>query len=357
MIFYYIIWFFISFFSFFSLNKAENKLLFLLFLFILCLMTGLRFEVGGDWENYLNIYNLFKGLTLEESLTAIDPGYGLLNYIGQQLGVNDTIVVNLTCSIIFYICFYYISKGMRNYWLLLLIAFPYLILVVSMGYTRQSVAIALMTLAFKCAIENKYIKMIMLSLCAISFHKSAIIVFMLYPFFLLPNKIFSKKWMFYSYTIFSFLVMSILLYISSISGENIYTSQSSDVSSSGAIFRIIVHFLPLFFYIIYYEKVKEKLDKNIRVFDYLALLIIFTLGLAIIFSTLADRFNLYLIVFDFFVFSTLVTILNNFNRSVMIGSIIFFNTLMLIIWLNFGAWSHAWLPYQNYITNYLMRVI
>ena len=357
MLFYYFIWFFISFFSFFSFKKPEIRFLFFVLLFFLFLMTGLRFEVGGDWDNYLKIYTLFRGEGFFESLNITDPGYAILNYLSQQLGLVDTILVNFSCALIFYLCFYFICKKMDNYWLLLLISFPYLILVVSMGYTRQSVAIALVILAFKCALEKKHWKMLVLSLLAIFFHKSAIIIFMLYPFFLLPSKIFYNKWIFYSYAFFSFLMMSVLVYISSTSGENIYTSQSGDVSSAGALFRIVVHFLPLTFYVIYYSKIKIVLKENLRVFDYLALLIIFTLAMAIPFSTLADRFNLYLIIFDIFIFSILAINLNNFNRSVMIVSIIFFNTLMLIIWLNFGAWSHAWLPYQNYITNYLLSVI
>lgn len=357
MAFYYTIWFLISISSIFYSSKSEAKVIFLIFLIFLCLMTGLRFEVGADWNNYLEIYSFFKNLNFKESLIITDPSYAVLNYISQKLELSDTILVNFTCALIFYICFYFICKRMLNYWLPLLISFPYLILVVSMGFTRQSVAIALIILAFKYALESKYLKLIFLSFLAISFHKSAIIIFMLYPFFLIPRGIFEKKWVFYFYTFFSFLTMSLLVYISSSSGENLYTNQSGEVSSAGAIFRIIIHFLPLFFYFFYYSQLKKLLKEKIHVFNYLALLIIFTLLLAIPFSTLADRFNLYLIIFDIFVFSVLFTNLNNFNRFIMVGSIIVLNTLMMIIWLNFGAWSHAWLPYQNYITNYLLRVI
>lgn len=357
MLFYYSIWFLISFFSFFSFKKPEVRLLFLGILIFLCTMTGLRFEIGGDWENYLNIYGWFRGLSFVESLSVTDPGYGVLNYFSLLLGFSDTILINFICALIFYTCFYFICKNMENYWLPLLVSFPYLILVVSMGYTRQSVAIALVILAFKCALESKFLKLVIFSALAMSFHKSAIIIFMLYPFFLMPSRTFDRQWMFYSYTFFSFLAMSALVYISSISGENVYTNQSGDISSAGAIFRIIVHFLPLTFYVFYHAKVKKILKYNFRVFDYLALLILYTLILAIPFSTLADRFNLYLIMFDIFVFSFLYSCLNYFNRSVMVGSIIFFNTLMLVIWLNFGAWSQAWLPYQNYLLNYLMESV
>ncbi|KAF1021677.1 MAG: hypothetical protein GAK29_03356 [Acinetobacter bereziniae] len=151
--------------------------------------------------------------------------------------------------------------------------------------------------------------------------------------------------------------MSVLVYFSSVSGENVYTNQSGEISSAGAIFRIIVHFLPLFFYVFYRVKIKKIFKDNYRLFDYLALLIIFTLMLAIPFSTLADRFNLYLIMFDIFILSYLYSELKAFNRNFMVVSVVFFNTLMLVIWLNFGAWSAAWLPYQNYLINYLMESI
>lgn len=354
MLFYYSIWAFICLAGFFFKKSAANKLTFILFILFLIIFTGLRFEIGGDWKNYLVMYDYFRGLTFYESLFITDPGYGFFNYISQNLDIKDTILVNFLCSICFYLSFVFFYKKFDNYWISLLISFPYLILVVSMGYTRQSVAISFFLIAMLYAIEKKLFKFFLFSLLAFIFHKSAIIVLMFAPLFFLP-KFFNNNFIFLSYTFFSFLIMSGAVYISSIAGENIYTDQSGEISSAGAIFRIIVHFLPLIFYIFYRAKIKRVLLEKIRLFDYLSLLILFTLALAIPFSTLADRFNLYLIVFDVFVFSYLFTVLNVFNRQVMLGCIIFFNTLMLIIWLNFGAWSGAWLPYQNYLLNYIVE--
>lgn len=356
MLFYYSIWMVISFFSFFSFKNVEVRLFFLIFLIFLCLMTGLRYEVGGDWGNYLEIYKNFKGVDFYNSLRITDIGYGILNYISQQMGFADTIMINFICALIFYTCFYFICKGVANFWLPLLISFPYLILVVSMGYTRQSVAIALVLLALKCGMSKKLKKLIFLSISAILFHKSAIIVLMFFPFFIF-NSILKNNLIFIFYTFSSFLLMSGLVYMSSLSGDNIYTDQSSEMTSAGALFRILVHFLTLIFYIFYRNKITTLYPQSYRFFDYMAFLILYVFLLAIPFSTLADRFNLYLIVFDIFVFSTLATALNGFNRYFMLASIILFNTLMLFIWLNFGAWSHAWLPYQNYISNYLSGVI
>lgn len=356
MLFYYSVWFIISFFSIFFTQKTENRVIFFLFLLFLFLMTGARYEISGDWNNYIIIYQVFHGADFSTALLISDPGYAILNYIGQKLEFKDTFFVYMCCSFLFYSFFYFFSKRVKNYWIPLLIAFPYLILVVSMGYVRQSVAISFVLLAVLYGLERKIWKLMLFSILAMLFHKSAIIVFMLFPFFMIPQ-VFINNFIFIIYTFFSFLIMSILVYVSSVSGENIYTNQSGEISSAGAVFRIIVHFLPLFFYIFYRLKIKKIFKDNYRIFDYLALLIIFTLMLAIPFSTLADRFNLYLIMFDIFILSFLYSELKVFNRTFMVVSIVFFNTFMLVIWLNFGAWSQAWLPYQNYLFNYLMESV
>lgn len=356
MFIYYFIWFFISIFSFLNIRTAQIKVVYIVFLILLTIMTGFRYKVGGDWGNYIAIYDLFKGVSFSESLKLTDPGYALFNYIGQYFEFEDTILVNLFCSLIFYFCFYLLAKNTENYWLSLLISFPYLILVVSMGYTRQSVAIALILVALKYALESRLKLFFIFLFFAILFHKTAIIALMFLPFFI-SYKIFYNQFFFLLYSLFSFLFVSLVVYISSLTGDNIYTDQSSEMTSAGALFRISVHFLTLIFYLFYRKKIIIKYPNYYRLFDYMGLLVLYVFILAIPFSTLADRFNLYLITFDMFVFSVLYSMLKGFNKYFMLGSIIFFNTIMLIIWLSFGSWSHAWLPYQNYISNYIFGAI
>lgn len=356
MVFYYLIWLIIATFNLACPRSLLSKFVFLIVIFTLFLMTALRFEVGGDWSNYLMIYDFFNQVEFSEALQITDSGYAVFNYISQQMSISDTILVNTLCSLIFYLCLYKICRRFQYYWLPLLIAFPYLIVVVSMGYTRQSVAITLSLLALMFAMDKKNGYFFVYIVLAMLFHKSAIIMLVFSPFFLV-NKIFNKTIILLTYAFFSFLTISILIYYSSISGDNIYTDQSSGVSSSGALFRVIVHFMTLIFYLIYRNNIKKNYPQFIQLFDYMSLLVVYVFLLAIVFSTLADRFNLYLISYDIFVLVLLAPVLSIFNRYFMICSLIFFNSIMLIIWLNFGAWSHAWVPYQNYLINYLSGAI
>lgn len=352
MFFYLSLWAIISIFNFISPKNPQAKIFYIIFICILIVVTGLRYEIGGDWTNYLKIYDYFKGLSLSESLMVTDPGYGILNYISQDLGFKDTVFVNFSCALLFFICIYKVSILFKNYWLTLLICYSYLIVVVSMGYTRQSVAIAFGLLAFNYLLNKQYVKYFLSILIAFLFHKSAIILLAFSPLIML-NIYLNKKINFYFYTLLSFVVMTALIYYSSISGENIYTDTSNDMSSAGAIFRIIVHFLPLGYYFVYRKDIKQIVNDKMVVFDYLSIMIFYILGVSLIFSTLADRFNLYLIIYDVFVLNILYSLFNASHKRILVSTVFIFHSLILIIWLIFGAWAQAWLPYQNYLFSFI----
>lgn len=355
MLFYYIVWMALCFFGFLNIRKKELKIFFYMFLIFLCLMTGFRYKISGDWYNYIDVYNYYYNVDFFTALKITDPGYGVVNYFSQIFSIEGTILVNFICSILFYIFFFKFTKKIDNYWIPLLIAFPYCIVVVSMGYTRQSVAIGFVLLSVMYALDKKIGWYLFCCLFAFMFHKTAIVSLIFLPFILTPSK-FNSNLNFYGYSLFSCLLITGLLYISTVSGDNMYTDQSGDMTSAGALFRISFHFLTLFFYFFYRKNIVVMFPKFYRIFDYMAILVIFTFLLAFPFSTLADRFNLYLIMFDIFVFSYLYGTLNKFNRNTMIFSIIIVNTAMFSIWLNLGVWAGAWLPYQNYITNFLFEL-
>ena len=158
----YLYWLIFSYLAFLSiidinLEKKLNYILRSFFLIFLILFIGLRHKVGGDWDIYRNDFydniNYFNLLTFDY---VRDFGYELFSYIfyKQQLGIYG---LNLSLAIIF---IYSINKFAlhfkENYWLIFLIAFPYLIVIVGMGYTRQATAFAFILLSLS-SINNKNI--------------------------------------------------------------------------------------------------------------------------------------------------------------------------------------------------------
>ena len=63
-------------------------------------LIGLRYQVGGDWGNYVRNFYGASGLIFSEVLLHGDPGYSLLNWMVAQAGY-DIIPVNVVCGAVF----------------------------------------------------------------------------------------------------------------------------------------------------------------------------------------------------------------------------------------------------------------
>ena len=135
-------------------TRSSNYKLLLAYSFICVLFIGLRFEVGGDWMGYVKIANIayimdfFDFIIPNKSIYGgtYNPGFLIITWISQRLGL-DVLGANLFCAAIFIFGLNKLCKEQPYPWLGYVVAFPYLITVVAMGYTRQSVAIGL---AFWC---------------------------------------------------------------------------------------------------------------------------------------------------------------------------------------------------------------
>lgn len=136
------------------LLRIESKKILLLLVALYTLIIGFRHQVGGDWENYLIIYNQAGVLGFFEFLSFTEPGYALVNWISYKIG-GGIYLVNLVCGALFMYGLWKFCSREPNPILAFLIAVPYLVIVVAMGYTRQSVAIGLVLLAMYFFFEKK----------------------------------------------------------------------------------------------------------------------------------------------------------------------------------------------------------
>ena len=187
MIIYWVIWFYLCLCNiFYSYNVWGRIVLIITFLFLF-LFIGFRYNVGVDWYNYLFFYELTKYTDLKSVFLGSDPAYNILNYIGHIFGYQDTFFVNAICS--FLVLFFLIKTALKleNYWLVLLIYFPYHLLVVSMNYSRQAVAISISLWAFCKLLESRFIQFSFLIILATLFHKTAITLLLFLPIFLSAN--------------------------------------------------------------------------------------------------------------------------------------------------------------------------
>ena len=84
-------------------SKTQIKLIPWVFIgFIFIILVGLRYEVGGDWGNYLRNYQDMQGLSLVEILRYGDPGHQFFTWLSQRwnLGIYGINVLYGTIFII-----------------------------------------------------------------------------------------------------------------------------------------------------------------------------------------------------------------------------------------------------------------
>lgn len=346
---YWGIMFFLSMASLMSQYKsAVSKLTFYMFMFFLFLFVAFRYQISLDWWNYLVIFSNHLYLDFDQVMARDEPLFGLINWAGGRLGFTDTLFTYTVCAII---VFFFLTKFLlrsRAYWYGLLIYFPVHILVVSMGYVRQSVAIAILLYAFLMLLDKKNLQFLFWVFVAFLFHRSAIIMLFFFPLQYLNV----SKVMAYLYQAASILVITGILFLSVQSENSVYTS--GEMTSTGTYLRLVLHVVPLYYYLKYRDSFfKVNYPDFYKVLDFYFVLICTCFLLSIGFSTLADRFNLYMIFFDLFVLLTLYFHLSKNRRNNMVLLTILLNVLAFSLWKIFGFGAHKSYEYQNYIINYL----
>jgi hypothetical protein len=274
----------------------------------LTVMIGLRYRVGGDWGAYFLYLEQARIMSLAETLARDDPGYRLLNVLGLVTG-GDIVFVNFVSALVFSIGLVAFCRSTPRPWLALTVAIPYLVVVVSMGYTRQSVAIGLVMLGLVAAGRKKPLLFVFWILMAGLFHKSAIVMLPLIALTATRN-----RWL--------------IVLIVAVTGAVAYTVLLQDhadnlirnyieaqYASAGALIRLAMNAVPAALFLIYRKRIiitpsEYAIWRLFSVISLLLFLAYFTTGA----STALDRLALYMIPLQLFVFSHLPDLLGRYNR-------------------------------------------
>jgi len=79
-------------------NRTQNQRLAWFFvLALLALFIGLRYHVGGDWNNYLRHFQSMSYFRFSDVLALDDPAYYVANWIAADAGLS-IVWVNLFCA-------------------------------------------------------------------------------------------------------------------------------------------------------------------------------------------------------------------------------------------------------------------
>jgi hypothetical protein len=307
------------------------------------LMIGLRYDVGGDWLAYVDIFDEAQYIPFNELLlTRADAGYELLNKIVIWAGL-DVWAVNLVCAALFTWGLFRFSFKLPNPWLAIAVAAPYLITVVAMGYTRQGVAIGLVMLGMAAVTERSFVRFAFWTLVAASFHKSAMIMLPVVALSYGQNRLLVIA----AGAIFT--VLGYYLFVANLIG--LMAANYADYESQGAAVRLVMNAVPavLFFMIrkrLPIDASERAMWRNMALLALASAILVFQVQS----TTALDRLGLYLIPLQLFVFSWIPSIFSEKgepDRKLAI-LIVAYSAVVLFVWLTYASHAQFWLPYRLY---------
>lgn len=310
--------------------------------FSLILIIGPRL-IGGDLGNYMVHFYDTKGLPFNEAMQVFsrgDPGYQLINWLFSDIpwGFFWT---NTLWGAIFTFGLIKFSRDQINPWISFSVAVPYLVIVVAMGYLRQSVAIGLFLMAIPYLRQGKMKTYIFWVLVAATIHKTAILMLPL-GFFIYGKKKFLR-----------ILMLIPIMY----GGWDLFIAEQQDhlwknyvevqMQSQGAMIRVMMNLIPAILLLIYRKEWKRDFN-DYAFWFWIALGSLVSVGLVSAASTAIDRISLYFIPLQLVVFARLPylarrQIYPQLTKIVIVLGYMF----VLYVWLNFSFHSYMWYPYEN----------
>lgn len=311
----------------------------------LTLFIGYRFEIGVDWHAYELMYNDIYRMPLVAALSYGDPAYSLLNWL-VSLADGQIWHINLVCAGIFSIALMRFCSNLPRPALALTVSVPTLIIATAMGYTRQSVAVACIMLAytsFRGSLGWKWVGWLCL---AALFHKSAIVVFPVFMLAASRNRTLTLTIVGSIGTLLLALIVSQGLY------DIISLYFEGDLDSAGALPRILVGVVSgvVFFAIkgrreIYGER--YFLLRNLSFFSISMMPLYFIIPS----TTVVDRIGILLLPFQGAVYSGLMQSVSEerlIERGLTLLLIVAYGVL-LAGWLLLSHFSNYWVPYENVV--------
>lgn len=305
------------------------------------LAIGLRHEVGGDWGAYLRYFQEASRMTLPVALSQGDPGYYLVNWIVAAIGGN-IYAVNLLCGIVLVGGVVTFARQQTIPSLALLVAVPYLITVVGMGYSRQAVALGFILLGLVALSGGRMRRFAILVLIGAAFHKSAVLMLPVAALASSRKRVWNLFWV----GIISLIGGYLFLFDSVDTLWQNYVE--ADYHSEGGLIRVLMNAVPAAVYLLVHRKLSLGEDAR-RLWWWMSIFALACIPLVLISSTATDRVALYLIPLQLFVFSRLHLITNDtLVRAYIVAGVVAYYTAVLAVWLFFATHAHAWLPYQMY---------
>lgn len=323
-----------------QLNERSRSIVWFCVWIFFSVAIGFRHEVGGDWFNYIRRYQVYGETPIFSVLSGGDPLYYLITWLAVKSGASIH-AVNLICGMI-------ASAGIVRFasiqplpWLALFVSVPYLIIVVSMGYTRQSAALGFLLLGLVSLGRGRPDRFVIWVLLGAAFHKSAVLMLPVAALASTSNRFWSAVWIgLISLVGGYFFVFD--------SADQLWANYvEADMQSQGGLLRVLMNAVPALLFLLYCRRIRLG-DAERQLWWWMSIMALVCIPLVMVSSTATDRVALYLIPLQLYVFSRLPFIFSDPKfRALIVAGVVGYYTLVQAVWLFFASHAYAWIPYRS----------
>jgi hypothetical protein len=305
---------------------------------------GLRFVVGCDWYNYIAaLYDLNYTNPIEAMQVAQDPGYGLLEWLSLNIGTN-IYGVNFVCGLIFTWGLFAFCSRQPLPWLTVVVAVPMLIIVVSMGFTRQGAAIGFLMLALS-AFEDKSLRRFLIYVAlATTFHKTAVIMAPL-AIFIDPKRVVGP--LVIGGAVTGVLVIAFVSAKLDSLTHNYIGNAEWEGEGAAAIYRLGLNLAAAVAFFLFNKRWRQRYD-DARLYFILSCAAAVAFPFTFIEPVAADRMGLYLLPYQAAVIGRLPDLFDRKRVGIPITiAAVIGSAALMTVWFLFANNSWCWRPYNN----------
>lgn len=322
------------------LNAAGQKWAWFLVGTFFAVFAGFRHEVGGDWFNYIEHFRTIERMHFREALEFGDPGYYAVMWLvaDQGLSIHWSNFIS-ACVVMTGVAVFARHQPMP--WLALLVAVPYLIIVVGMGYTRQSAALGFAMLGLTALSQQRTRIFVFWILVGAAFHKSAVLLLPIAALSASRN----RGWTFVWVTLTS--IAGAYFFVADDSEALVKNYIESEYQSQGGAIRVAMNAVPAALFLFWQRRMGIE-ERERKLWFWLSAFALACVPLIMILpSTAVDRVALYFIPIQMYVFSHLHRIAKStIGRTRIVVAVVGYYALVQFVWLNYAAHSRYWVPYQ-----------
>lgn len=320
-----------------------ERIVYAIALLFTTLMIGFRYEVGGDWFTYEEIYNTISFQSLGESFKLSEPAYAFLNWISARFDYG-VYVPNMGCAIVFMLGLSTLIRQQPQPWLAMTVAIPYLVIVVGMGYTRQAAAIGMICWAIARIEDDKIWQTVAKVAFAALFHKTAILFL---PILLAPI---ARRNLLMAIIGSMFFIGLAVVALGDQTDRLITNYVNSNYQSGGAAIRIGMNVIAAGLFFAFRKKF--SISESSRLIWMISSILAIASVAGLVFSSSSvgvDRLALFLIPLQIFVYSNIpaITTFARGTRIMATFAILAYSLGVQYVYFFHGTFSYTWLPYRN----------